>query len=293
MSFKEDNWLVKPVTYKQLLKIAEKDIEKVNLEIEVAKFLLMHFSNKTPHQFYMDYDTEVDQTVEDNFKKAIIDYTVSYIPMQHIMGYQTFYGYDFKVNQDVLIPRRETEELVEQVLYYYDDHYKGQTIDVCDIGTGSGCIAITLAKEEPNMRVKASDISVEALKVAKENNDKLGANVTFYQGDLLKPLTGMRFDIIVSNPPYIPNSEDVEKIVLTHEPNLALFGGDTGLVFYERILKDALDYLKPRGLIAFEHAFDKSQEIKALVEHYIKGAKITQLKDLSGKDRMTLIEVGV
>jgi release factor glutamine methyltransferase len=293
MNSKEDNWLVKPVNYKSLLKVGEKSIEKANLEIEVAKFLLMHFSNKTPHQFYMDYETEVDKTVETNFLNAIKDYTVDYIPMQHIMGYQTFYGYDFLVNKDVLIPRRETEELVEQVLYYYDDHFKGQTIDVCDIGTGSGCIAITLAKEEPNMQVSASDISDAALVIARKNNEKLGANVTFYQGDLLKPFEGKLFDIIVSNPPYIPNSEDVEKIVLTHEPNIALFGGDTGLIFYERILKEASKYLKPKGLIAFEHAFDKSTEIKALVLHYIKHAKITQLKDLSGKDRMTLIEVGV
>lgn len=292
MSSKEDNLLVNIVTYKSLLKKAEKMILDKDLEVEVAKFLLMHFSKKSPAAFYMDFDKEVESSVEDLFLKALDDYTLKYIPMQHIMGYQTFYGYDFIVNKDVLIPRRETEELVEQVLYYYDDHFKGQVIDVCDIGTGSGCIAITLSKEEPNMRVVATDISKEALSVAKQNNDKLQANVTFYEGDLLSPLEGMKFDMIVSNPPYIPNSEIVEKIVLTHEPNLALFGGDTGLIFYERILKHAKTYLKPKGFIAFEHAYDKKADIRSLVEHYIPNAKITQLKDMSGKDRMTLIEVG-
>ena len=283
---------MKTVTYKALLRTAEKKIEKAGLETEVAKFLLMHFSKKSPSKFYLDFDTEVEETIETAYNHAIDDYTLKFIPMQHIMGYQTFYGYDFKVNQHVLIPRRETEELVEQVLYYYDDHFKGEKISVCDIGTGSGCIAITLAKEEPNMEMDATDISFEALEVAKENAITLGANVSFYQGDLLSPLSGKKYDIIVSNPPYIPNSEDVEKIVVTHEPNIALFGGDSGLIFYERILKHAHMYLKPKGLIAFEHAYDKKAEMKALVEHYFQNAKITQLKDLSGKDRMTLIEVG-
>jgi release factor glutamine methyltransferase len=280
------------MTYKTLLRYAEKEIEKSGLELEVAKFLLMHFSNKTAAQFYLDFESEVDSKIEASFLKALEDYTKRFVPMQHIMGYQTFYGYDFIVNNDVLIPRRETEELVENVLYFYDDYFKGQQVDVVDIGTGSGCIAVTLSKEEDNMTVYASDISDKALEVAKKNNEKLGGNVSFRQGDLLKPFQGMKFDIIVSNPPYIPSSEDVEKIVLLHEPNIALFGGDTGLIFYERILKDALNYLKPNGLIAFEHAYDKNEEIKALVNHYIPGAKITQIKDLSGKDRMTFIKVG-
>lgn len=280
------------MTYKTLLRHAEKEIEKSGLELEVAKFLLMHFSNKTAAQFYLDFESEVDSKIEASFLKALEDYTKRFVPMQHIIGYQTFYGYDFIVNNDVLIPRRETEELVENVLYFYDDYFKGQQVDVVDIGTGSGCIAVTLSKEEDNMTVYASDISDKALEVAKKNNEKLGGNVSFRQGDLLKPFQGMKFDIIVSNPPYIPSSEDVEKIVLLHEPNIALFGGDTGLIFYERILKDALNYLKPNGLIAFEHAYDKNEEIKALVNHYIPGAKITQIKDLSGKDRMTFIKVG-
>lgn len=278
------------MTYKSLLRKAEKKIEMTELETEAAKWLLMHVSNLTPSQFYLAFDQEVDPKIESIFFEGIERY-LSYVPIQHIIGYQTFYGYDFIVNEDVLIPRRETEELVEQVLYYYDDHFKGQSIDLCDIGTGSGCIAITLAKEEPNLNVFAADISSKALEVAKKNNEKLGANVTFFEGDLLSPLKGKTFDIIVSNPPYIPNQEDVAKIVRTHEPNIALFGGDTGMIFYERILKDAKNYLKKPGLIAFEHAFDKRQALFDLAKHYYPTANIIQMKDLSGKDRMTLIEV--
>lgn len=278
------------MTYRTLLNKAIKRIEQTELETEAAKWLLMHVSNLTPAQFYLAFNEEVTPEVEARFMSGIERY-LNYVPIQHIIGYQTFYGYDFIVNEDVLIPRRETEELVEQVLYYYDDHFQGQKIDLCDIGTGSGCIAITLSKEEPNLNVVAADISAKALVVAKQNNDKLGANVRFFEGDLLSPLKGMKFDIIVSNPPYIPNQEDVAKIVKTHEPNIALFGGDTGLIFYERILKDAKNYLKDKGLIAFEHAYDKRQELYDLAKHYYPQATIIQLKDLSGKDRMTLIEV--
>ncbi len=278
------------MTYRTLLNKAIKRIELTELETEAAKWLLMHVSNLTPAQFYLAFNEEVTPEVEARFMSGIERY-LNYVPIQHIIGYQTFYGYDFIVNEDVLIPRRETEELVEQVLYYYDDHFQGQKIDLCDIGTGSGCIAITLSKEEPNLNVVAADISAKALVVAKQNNDKLGANVRFFEGDLLSPLKGMKFDIIVSNPPYIPNQEDVAKIVKTHEPNIALFGGDTGLIFYERILKDAKNYLKDKGLIAFEHAYDKRQELYDLAKHYYPQANIIQLKDLSGKDRMTLIEV--
>lgn len=278
------------MTYKSLLKKAEKKIETTELETEAAKWLLMHVSNLTPSQFYLAFDQEVDAKIEALFLEGIERY-MAYTPIQHIIGYQTFYGYDFIVNEDVLIPRKETEELVEQVLYYYDDHYQGKKIDVCDIGTGSGCIAITLAKEEKNLNVVAADISEKALAVAQKNNEKLKANVRFYAGDLLSPLKGMKFDIIVSNPPYIPNQEDVANIVKTNEPNIALFGGDTGMIFYERILKDSKNYLKDKGLIAFEHAYDKREAMYALAKFYYPKANIIQLKDLSGKDRMTLIEV--
>jgi release factor glutamine methyltransferase len=278
------------MTYKNLLKKAEKRIEVTELETEAAKWLLMHVSNLSPSAFYLAFDHEVDPIVEQAFWSGIERY-LAYVPIQHIIGYQTFYGYDFIVNEDVLIPRRETEELVEQVLYYYDDHFKGQKVDLCDIGTGSGCIAITLAKEESNLNVVAADISEKALEVARKNNEKLGANVRFFEGDLFMPLKGMIFDIIVSNPPYIPNQEDVAKIVRTHEPNIALFGGDTGMIFYERILKDSKNYLKKPGLIAFEHAYDKRQALYDLAKHYYPNANIIQMKDLSGKDRMTLIEV--
>jgi release factor glutamine methyltransferase len=278
------------MTYKKLMNLGIKKIEtNESLEIEVAKLLLMHYSTMSPTQFYLNFDKEVSTEVEAKYLKAIDQYVLELIPMQHILGFAPFFGYDFIVNEHVLIPRRETELLAEHALYVYDTKFSGKTIDVCDIGTGSGCIAITLSLEEANMNVVASDISEEALKVAKRNNEALGGSVKFYQGDLLEPLKGLKFDMIVSNPPYIPKNEDVMDLVKKNEPSVALFGGDSGLVFYDRILKESLNYLKPNGVILFEHAYDKKEEMKALCLHYYKDATIEQLKDLSQKDRMTII----
>ena len=278
------------MTLKQLLVKGTKLIEQNDeLEIEVAKLLLMHYSNMSPTEFYLNYDKTALKDVETAYFIALDKYIKELIPMQYIIGTAPFYGYDFIVNEAVLIPRRETEELAEQAIYLYDTHFEGKSIDVCDIGTGSGCIAITLSLEAKNMTVFASDISEEALVVARLNNETHGANVVFFQGDLLEPLKGKKFDMIVSNPPYIPNSEVVMALVKEHEPNVALFGGDSGLIFYERILKDSHLYLKDNGVVLFEHAYDKKDEIKALVLHYYPNAVIEQLKDMSQKDRMTII----
>ncbi|MDE6013601.1 MAG: peptide chain release factor N(5)-glutamine methyltransferase, partial [Anaeroplasmataceae bacterium] len=213
-------------------------------------------------------------------------------PVQYLIGKSCFYGYDFKVNQNVLIPRRETEELVEQILYRYDKYFKGQKIDVCDVATGSGCIGITLALEEPNMNVTATDISNEALEVAKENSSLLGANVTFLQGDMLEPLANKKFDIFVSNPPYIPQSEEVMSLVKDNEPHLALFGGSDGMKFYRIILSSVKSILKDKALICFEHGYDKKEEMISLAKQYFPSSHVEVLKDLEGKDRMTFIYVG-
>ena len=177
-------------------------------------------------------------------------------------------------------------------MYRYDRYFKGQKVNVCDVATGSGCIAISLALEEKNMNVVATDISSEALEVAKENNAKFNANVTFLQGDMLQPLKGMKFDIFVSNPPYIPTNEEVMPLVKDNEPNIALFGGDDGMKFYRIILKEVKEYLNDKALIAFEHGYDKKDEMLKLSKTYFPNAKVEVLKDLEGKDRMTFIYVG-
>ena len=160
------------------------------------------------------------------------------------------------------------------------------------MATGSGCIAISLSLEEKNMNVIATDISFEALDVARMNNEKLGANVKFYQGDMLEPVKDKKFDIFVSNPPYIPEEEDVMSLVKDNEPNIALFGGNDGMKFYRIIFSGVRPLLKDKALICFEHGFDKKEEMLLLANEYFPECKVEVLKDLEGKDRMTFIYVG-
>ncbi len=198
-----------------------------------------------------------------------------------------------KVNKDVLIPRFETEELVGYILSYYDEMFETKKIKVVDIGTGSGNIAIALAKEEPNMEVSASDISPEAIEIAKENAKNNDAKVNFVVGDMLEPFikSGEKFDILVSNPPYIPDTEFVEDIVKDNEPHLALFGGSDGMKFYDMILKDADKILNYPALIAFEHSYNKKEQMINLAKKYFSDSQVEVIKDMQGKDRMTFIKI--
>lgn len=208
-------------------------------------------------------------------------------PVQYIVGNVDFYGYILNVNKDVLIPRRETEELVEEVIKR-SKLFNNPTI--IDIGTGSGAIAISLLKEL-NCHVYASDISNKALMVAKENAIKNNANITFLQGDMLKPFIDkkIKVDIIVSNPPYIKENEEIEDIVKNNEPNIALYAKNNGLEFYESILKDANRVLKEKYLIAFEIGKTQGDDIKLLAHKYLGNVKVEIKKDLSLNDRFIFV----
>ena len=280
------------MTYQKLLQQAQNKAIELDKEESAAYLLLEHVTGLETNQLYLKIHNEVEDEILEKFNDIFNRYLNNNEPIQYLIGYSCFYGYDFTVNENVLIPRYETEELVENILYRYDQHFGGQKVDVCDLATGSGCIAITLDLEEPNMNVIASDISFEALEVAEINNKKLGANVKFYQGDMLEPFKGKKFDIFVSNPPYIPADEEVMSLVKDNEPNIALFGGSDGMKFYRIILSGVKELLKDKAMICFEHAYDKKEEMIALANHYFPEAKVEVLKDLEGKDRMTFIYVG-
>jgi release factor glutamine methyltransferase len=277
------------LTYREVLNINEQYAIDNEKEDSAVKLLLLHFSKLSSTDLLLSLDKEIPVDVYNDFLYGVDRYIAKNIPVQHIIGHEYFYGHKFTVNSDVLIPRFETEELVANVLLYYDEIFNSEPVDVVDVGTGSGCLAITLDLEEEQMNVTATDISEAALKVAKENNDSLGANVSFLQGDMLQPLTGKKFDILVSNPPYIPNDEYVENLVKDNEPSVALFGGEDGLNFYRIILSGASEILNNRYLIAFEHAYNKSKELKKIIKKHLKDVEIIQKKDLQGKDRMTFI----
>lgn len=278
-------------TIRQLIKEAEERLDNENKDSNVAKVLFYHLANTEPHQLYLMMDQEVDVEVEEQFLKGMEEFHQGK-PIQYIKGVETFFGRDFIVNANVLIPRYETEELVENILYRIDDYFEEyQDISLCDVGTGSGAIAISLALEEPRLHVIATDISSEAIEVASANASNLQAKVTFKVGDMLEPLVinNHKVDIFVSNPPYIPQDQQIEAMVKDNEPHVALFGGNDGLYFYRKIFKEVHSILNDRALLAFEMGFDQRELMESAVKEYFPEDSFEIIKDINGKDRMLFI----
>ncbi|WP_367754766.1 peptide chain release factor N(5)-glutamine methyltransferase [Flavobacterium sp. WC2430] len=212
------------------------------------------------------------------------------IPVQYLLGKTSFYGLDFIVNENVLIPRAETEELVEWIIETQNSKVESQKVRILDIGTGSGCIAISLAKNIPNAQVFAIDVSEKALATAKKNAIENKVDVTFIHQNILETEDlGQQFDIIVSNPPYVRNLEkaEIKKNVLDNEPHLALFVDDTdALIFYKKIAELALKNLTQNGLLFFEiNQYLGKEMIDLLQEMTFKNIELR--KDIYGNDRMT------
>jgi release factor glutamine methyltransferase len=205
-------------------------------------------------------------------------------PVQYILGYAEFYGLKFKVSPAVLIPRPETEELVAWVL----SDIKTPTAKILDIGTGSGCIPVSLKVNMPGAIIDALDISTDALIIARENAVSNGVNVGFMQLDILKEVPAQQYDILISNPPYIgyDEKEKMNSNVLNYEPHLALFSGDP-LLFYKRIAEIAPALLKPKGTIYLEISEYRASEVANIFE--VKGYKAFIKKDMSGKERMVRV----
>lgn len=205
-------------------------------------------------------------------------------PVQYIVGDVDFYGNIIKVDKRVLIPRFETEGLVEIALNYLTN----TKLNVVDLGTGSGCIPITLKKKLPNINIDAVDISLDALTLAKENAKLNNVDINFIQGDMLKPLN-KKYDCIISNPPYLPYDGEVMDIVKNNEPHLALFADNNGYYFYEGILKNYKNYLKDKYYIFFEIGYNQGEQLKKLALKYLD-CNVEVKKDLNGYDRYVIIE---
>ena len=208
-------------------------------------------------------------------------------PVQYIVGNVSFYGNIIDVDKRVLIPRFETEELVENTIKYIKKYNYNSIVD---IGTGSGCIAITIKKNFPSMLVDAVDISKDALALAQSNSVKNDTLINFYEGNLLNPLN-KKYDIIISNPPYIAYDEEIMDIVKNNEPHLALYADNNGLYYYEEILKNVSNYINKNGLIAFEIGYDQAEKIKQIFQKYLNNYNIEIKKDMTGKDRMVFIKL--
>jgi len=206
-------------------------------------------------------------------------------PLQYITGYQEFMSLNFAVTPNVLIPRQDTEILVENIIEFVGPN---ENVSILDIGTGSGCIAISLAYYIKSSKVIGVDISKEALEIAKKNALNCGVEerVIFIESNLFENVPTRKFDIIVSNPPYIPNQviNTLDRQVKDFEPKIALDGGEDGLDFYRKIVKQSVDFLKPKGLLAFEVGFDQAQDVVKIMEESFTDIKVK--KDLAGIERV-------
>lgn len=210
-------------------------------------------------------------------------------PIQYILGEVNFYGYPFKVTKDVLIPRYETELLVEKTITKIKKYFSNTPISIIDLGTGTGCIPITLKKELPNdTTITALDISKEALDIAISNAKLNNTKISFINHDMTT-YKNTQYDVIISNPPYIKYNEPIMDLVKNNEPHLALYASDNGIYFYKKIIDNLPFITKDKYLVAFEIGYEESTEIVDYINTHLPNVNISIEKDYQNKDRFIFI----
>lgn len=272
----------------QMFKDFEEKLIVQGEEAESLSFVYRSLKNLSFTDFVFALQQEVTeeerQFVEDNYRKL-----ANHIPAQYIIGHAEFFGMQLKVDERVLIPRPETEELVELILAENQE----ENLKVLDIGTGSGAIALALAKNRPDWTITASDISQAALDLARENVEIQNLNIFLKKSDCFSEISS-KYDIIVSNPPYISRRDESEVglNVFHSEPHLALFADEDGLAIYRRIAEEAKDYLKDGGKIYLEIGYKQGQSVPVLFKENFPEKRVRTLKDQFGQDRMVVIDDG-
>ena len=272
----------------QLFKDFEEKLIAQGEEAESLSFVYRSLENLSFTDFVFALQQEV--TEEDkHFVEGIYTKLAAHIPAQYIIGHAEFFGMQLKVDERVLIPRPETEELVELIL----TENPKENLKVLDIGTGSGAIALVLAKNRPDWSVTAADISQEALDLSLENAYAQNLNLSFIKSDCFSEISS-KYDIIVSNPPYISRAdeEEVGLNVLHSEPHLALFADEEGLAIYRRIAEESKDHLNDGGKIYLEIGYKQGQSVPALFKENFPEKRVRTLKDQFGQDRMVVIDDG-
>ena len=258
-------------------------------EESLARFLLMYMLDESPQLFSNSFSEQMSKENENKYFSLIEKHIKEDVPLSHLVGFEYFYDRKYKVTKDVLSPRMETEELIYKVIEYVKASSKNN-FKILDLCTGSGIIAITLKKElsQFSIDVVASDISEEAIKVAKENAQSHDATIKFIQSDIFNNIAD-KFDIIVSNPPYIDRKDEVtmQDNVLKYDPHLALFAEEEGMYFYRKIIEQANDYLNENGVIFFEIGYDQKDKIIKLAD--LNGYSAEVYKDINGRDRMAFL----
>lgn len=272
----------------QIFAEMEKQLEAIGEEAESLSFTFRVLRNLSFTKFVLKMQAEA--TADDiELLKEIQSQLLVHRPAQYIIGSAEFHGHSFKVDERVLIPRPETEELVDLIL----SENPNTNIKVLDIGTGSGAIALSLAIDRDNWQVTASDISSNALELAQENAEVIDVAIDFVQSDCFQEITG-KYDIIVSNPPYISETdrEEVGLNVLTSEPHLALFAVEDGYAVYRKIAENAQKHLTEKGKIYLEIGYKQGEYVKKLFESAFPKMRIRVLQDQFGKDRMVVVDRG-
>ena len=270
----------------QLFSDFEEELIRQGEEAESLSFVYRSLKNLTFTDFVFALQQEVNEE-EKQFVEEIFQQLAAHKSAQYIIGHADFFGMQLKVDERVLIPRPETEELVELILA--ENHE--ENLKVLDIGTGSGAIALALAKARPDWSVTAADISQDALDLASENSKNQELNIFFKKSDCFAEISE-KYDIIVSNPPYISREDESEVglNVLHSEPHLALFADEDGLAIYRRIAEDAKDYLTDGGKIYLEIGYKQGQSVPELFRKHLPEKRVRTLKDQFGQDRMVVVD---
>ena len=281
---KKDVWTISSLLNWTVNYFKSKNIQSARLDAEV---LLSHVLRQERIYLYVHFDEPMEQNELSKFREYVKK-RAQHVPIAYIIGEREFMGLPFKVTKDTLIPRPDTEILVENVL---NNVNKDKEIEIVDIGTGSGAIILSLLVNLPKAQGKTVDISSKAIEVAKENAVNLQVNdrCEFFVGDLFAPLNGNKFDLIVSNPPYIPQKDiaTLEDDVKEYEPVSALTDGGDGLSYYRRLLSEGKAYIKENGFIALEIGIYQSEDVKQIaMDNGWKNIKI--IKDYAGIDRVVL-----
>ena len=272
----------------QIFKDFEEKLIVQGEEAESLSFVYRSLKNLSFTDFIFTLQQEVTEE-EKQFVEEIYQKLAVHIPAQYIIGHADFFGMKLKVDERVLIPRPETEELVDLILTENPE----KNLKVLDIGTGSGAIALALAKNRPDWSVTAADISQDALELATENAKAQNLNLSFIKSDCFSEISS-KYDIIVSNPPYISRADEVEVglNVLHSEPHLALFADEDGLAIYRKIAEESKDYLNDGGKIYLEIGYKQGQSVPALFMENLPEKRVRTLKDQFGQDRMVVIDDG-
>lgn len=272
----------------QIFKDFEEQLITQGEEAESLSFVYRSLKNLSFTDFIFAIQQEITPE-EKEFVESIYKQLVAHVPAQYIIGHAEFYGIELKVDERVLIPRPETEELVELILT--ENAKPNQS--VLDIGTGSGAIALALAKNRPDWLVTASDISPDALNLASENASLQDLKISFKKSDCFEEIAE-NYDIIVSNPPYISRADESEVglNVLHSEPHLALFAEEDGLAIYRKIAQEAKNHLREGGKIYLEIGYKQGHSVPALFRKYLPEKRVRTLKDQFGQDRMVVVDDG-